>query len=415
MFMAILATVMLTVTVAQAEQGSHTRMYAPSSQSAMEVTVERDTAAYDSYDNSVVSYLYALPYESFTPGCIVGGAFEYLGDDYTTVGNPNWVDLDQWKFVGGLGNCDGIDGGDVLWVMHFDDCFTYITSWGVLLPQDGNFIWTITIGGGTPIPGSGYAINEAYDYNGDALAPAWWFSSDQVVNGANDGASLVADWVVQDILGDPLNIMAFGISGVDIPDPRPVGACCAAIPGACYVSTECDCILASGTYLGDGTACEGDVDGDGIDGECGDLCPLDPDTDGDGFDDCVDNCPGVPNPGQEDGDGDTVGDVCDNCPAVSNPGQADADSDGYGDACDNCPDDPDKVEPGICGCGVADAGDSDDDGVLDCVDVCPGADDAIIGPCPGAIPTVSEWGLVALALLLLAVGKVYFGRRPELG
>jgi len=37
---------------------------------------------------------------------------------------------------------------------------------------------------------------------------------------------------------------------------------------------------------------------------------------------------------------------------------------------DACPDDPDKTEPGVCGCGVPDAGDADGDGVLDCVDGC---------------------------------------------
>ena len=37
---------------------------------------------------------------------------------------------------------------------------------------------------------------------------------------------------------------------------------------------------------------------------------------------------------------------------------------------DNCPADPDKLEPGVCGCGVADR-DSDGDAVLDCNDLCP--------------------------------------------
>ena len=37
---------------------------------------------------------------------------------------------------------------------------------------------------------------------------------------------------------------------------------------------------------------------------------------------------------------------------------------------DNCPDDPDKTEPGICGCGEPDS-DADGDGSLDCVDACP--------------------------------------------
>lgn len=37
---------------------------------------------------------------------------------------------------------------------------------------------------------------------------------------------------------------------------------------------------------------------------------------------------------------------------------------------DHCPNDPAKLEPGICGCGVADV-DTDNDGALDCVDPCP--------------------------------------------
>ena len=48
----------------------------------------------------------------------------------------------------------------------------------------------------------------------------------------------------------------------------------------------------------------------------------------------------------------------------------DSDSDGTPDCIDGCPNDPNKVEPGVCGCGVVDA-DSDADGVFDCVDVCP--------------------------------------------
>lgn len=78
------------------------------------------------------------------------------------------------------------------------------------------------------------------------------------------------------------------------------------------------------------------------------------DVDGDDICDDVDNCPTVPNPGQEDSDGDGIGDVCDecpfdadndwdgdgicgdvdNCPTVPNPGQEDGDGDGVGDACE---------------------------------------------------------------------------------
>jgi uncharacterized membrane protein YphA (DoxX/SURF4 family)/thiol-disulfide isomerase/thioredoxin len=50
----------------------------------------------------------------------------------------------------------------------------------------------------------------------------------------------------------------------------------------------------------------------------------------------------------------------------------DHDNSGYCKAAqtDGCPDDPDKTEPGICGCGVADT-DSDGDGTADCLDACP--------------------------------------------
>jgi len=49
---------------------------------------------------------------------------------------------------------------------------------------------------------------------------------------------------------------------------------------------------------------------------------------------------------------------------------ADADGDGTRDSADGCPNDPGKVDPGVCGCGVSDA-DTDSDGVEDCVDNCP--------------------------------------------
>jgi hypothetical protein len=53
-------------------------------------------------------------------------------------------------------------------------------------------------------------------------------------------------------------------------------------------------------------------------------------------------------------------------------GIADVDTDGDGtpDCNDNCPDDPDKTQPGTCGCGVMDT-DTDSDGTPDCVDNCP--------------------------------------------
>lgn len=72
---------------------------------------------------------------------------------------------------------------------------------------------------------------------------------------------------------------------------------------------------------------------------------------------------------QNDSDSDGSADLIDNCPLNSNRNQADADADGFGDRCDDCQDDPDKIDPGSCGCGVADI-DNDDDGILDCMANC---------------------------------------------
>jgi len=92
-------------------------------------------------------------------------------------------------------------------------------------------------------------------------------------------------------------------------------------------------------------------------------------ADGDGYKDLCDNCLNTPNNDQLDNDLDGIGDACDNCPNTSNNDQMDNDLDGIGDACDNCPDDPDKMEPGICGCGVSEETlDTDGDGSINCFD-----------------------------------------------
>jgi len=108
------------------------------------------------------------------------------------------------------------------------------------------------------------------------------------------------------------------------------------------------------------------------------------DTDLDGIPDICDNCPGLPNAGQENDDGDELGNPCDscpndfandsdgdglcddvdscpydalndtdldgqcanadNCPAMANPTQADSDGNGIGDACQTAPTCSDEID-----------------------------------------------------------------------
>ncbi|WP_020586170.1 carboxypeptidase regulatory-like domain-containing protein [Desulfobacter curvatus] len=81
------------------------------------------------------------------------------------------------------------------------------------------------------------------------------------------------------------------------------------------------------------------------------------DTDNDGTPDDEDGCPTDPNKTEPGTCGCGVADT-------------DTDTDGTPDCIDSCPNDPNKTAPGICGCGVIDA-DTDGDGVADCNDNCP--------------------------------------------
>ena len=90
--------------------------------------------------------------------------------------------------------------------------------------------------------------------------------------------------------------------------------------------------------------------------------------------DCVDGCPSDPNK---------------LAPGVCGCGAPDVDSDGDGalDCFDGCPNDANKTSPGACGCGVADV-DSDSDGVADCLDGCPSdPNKSAPGACGSAPPS----------------------------
>jgi hypothetical protein len=105
--------------------------------------------------------------------------------------------------------------------------------------------------------------------------------------------------------------------------------------------------------------CPGTAAGDAVDADGCSCLQLNPtgDVDGDGTLDCLDGCPDDPNK--------TDPGYC-GCGAP----ETDTDGDGMPDCVDGCPDDPNKTDPGYCGCGAPET-DTDADGTPDCVDGCP--------------------------------------------
>ncbi|MCP3979767.1 MAG: DNRLRE domain-containing protein [bacterium] len=140
---------------------------------------------------------------------------------------------------------------------------------------------------------------------------------------------------------------------------------------------------------GDVNCLDPDDDNDGV-ADGSDPATLNPNLCGDSDADTCDDCTigvdgfgllpdGVPANDGPDSDGDGACDPGDGCPLDPNktdPGacgcgeaESDADADGTPDCVDGCPLDPLKIAPGTCGCGVPDE-DVDSDGLLDCLDSC---------------------------------------------
>ncbi len=139
--------------------------------------------------------------------------------------------------------------------------------------------------------------------------------------------------------------------GSFVPDVscEPSRACCFD-DGVCLDLSPACCQLADGTPLPADTFCEGDLDSDNVDAQCGDACPSDTFKTDSGECGC-----GTP---ETDSDGDTVPNCIDQCD------------------------------------GQDDTRDFDNNNIPDCVEFFP-------------IPALSEWGLLALSLLLLIGGKLY--------
>ena len=99
----------------------------------------------------------------------------------------------------------------------------------------------------------------------------------------------------------------------------------------------------------------------------------------------------------------------------------DRDGDGVCDSDEECFRDPNKINPGQCGCNQPDF-DTDGDGVADCNDRCAGVDNAVFGPeCEGAVglPADARQGEIVSCddcgaeLELLATEPVSLAIAPE--
>ncbi len=120
-----------------------------------------------------------------------------------------------------------------------------------------------------------------------------------------------------------------------------------------------DCLGVPGGSALPGTACNDNdpcTTGDVWSASCQCAGTASGDTDGDGICNAQDNCPNLA--GQigsacNDGNACTTGDVINASCQCAGTASGDTDGDGTCNVLDGCPSDPNKIAPGLCGCGVA--------------------------------------------------------------
>jgi len=182
---------------------------------------------------------------------------------------------------------------------------------------------------------------------------------------------------------------------------------CDGIPDSGMVIDECGLCLdpADPEFNQSCAGCDGVPNSGFIVDECGVcLAPDDPE-----FNKSCAGCDGIPNSG-------LIFDECGDClmPDDAMFNQSCAGCDGLPnsgtvfDSCGICG--GDNTSCIVCGNGVRQTGEQCDDGNNIDGDGC-SADCRLEGV--EIVPTVSTWGLLILAMLLLAAGKVYFGVRPR--
>ncbi|MEM1185787.1 MAG: hypothetical protein AAGI53_12410 [Planctomycetota bacterium] len=146
---------------------------------------------------------------------------EVLGfDDYSSIATNNIL-LEEFTFVGGVNSAGtfGPGPGGVVFFDFFDSSGAFVDGIGVILPEGGNFIWTLTAATPFEIAADGF-VQMSFDdedlfSTGTTAQTAQWFSTadDALVgdNGLNNG-------FVSPGTGADLNF-AFAITGTEVPTP----------------------------------------------------------------------------------------------------------------------------------------------------------------------------------------------------
>ncbi len=112
-------------------------------------------AMYDDVSNDGNGYL------AFAPATGVMGVSDYVS---TASGNQA---LQEYIFVGGV---DDLSTSTTVFVDFFDAGANHVSGFSVTLPQTGNFIWTITLGGAFSAADAGFVQMTA-----DTGANGQWF------------------------------------------------------------------------------------------------------------------------------------------------------------------------------------------------------------------------------------------------
>lgn len=129
-------------------------------------------------------------------------------DDYASTAEDDIV-LTSFRFVGGVAE----EGGGTMSFQFFNAAEEFVDSFGINLPQGGNFIWTITLNEPITIPANGLVQSEV----GEEFTGQWFLSVTDPTIGTNDGEIGGAT----DGDGNPLS-HRFELNGVLVPTPGAV-------------------------------------------------------------------------------------------------------------------------------------------------------------------------------------------------